>query len=470
MPSYKSKRKFHKSGEKVSPKEKKTKSVRDHFETMAEKTIDKPSVSSGQKKTDSIGITSDQWDKLMSKIDNIKEQTEDIKSIKTSIEGLKTNFGSLQKKCTDLESSLTYHAEKCEKIEKKVDILDNSCKQIEHLKNELKALEVENTTFKEQVIRQEAYSRRDNLLFYGIQESGNLETEDELRQFFTSTLGLQQKESRDIMIARCHRIGKRQATNQPRPIIARFVLDKEKDKIWKRKSLLKTTPYIILEDFPMEVINRRKLMYPLFQEAKKRDKYAKLVVDKVTFNRKTYSYQQAHELAQILQFYHKGVRRNNGILAFHGRTSIYSNFFPAEIKDEGQKYNCSEQLYQHKLCIYHGEMQAARSVMLQSDPVEMKKISRKVEVRNPERTKQWFQYQARGVMKRALTLKFTQNDALQMELKKNNEQFVEANQHDRIWGVGLPLSNDKVFNPNVWTGTNWLGELLNKVKNEISKK
>ena len=65
---------------------------------MAEKTIDKPSLSSGQKKTDSIGITSDQWDKLMSKIDNIKEQTEDIKSIKTSIEGLKTEFGSLQKK------------------------------------------------------------------------------------------------------------------------------------------------------------------------------------------------------------------------------------------------------------------------------------------------------------------------------------------------------------------------------------
>ena len=102
------------------------------------------------------------------------------------------------------------------------------------------------------------------------------------------------------MIARCHRIGKRQATNQPRPIIARFVLDKEKVKIWKRKSLLKSTSYIIQEDFPIEVINRRKLMYPLFQEAKKRDKYAKLVVDKVTFNCKTFSYQQAHGLAQIL--------------------------------------------------------------------------------------------------------------------------------------------------------------------------
>ena len=132
------------------------------------------------------------------------------------------------------------------------------------LKNELKALEVENTTLKEQVIRQEAYTRRENLLFYGIQESGYLDTEDELRQFFTSTLGLQQKENREIMIARCHRIGKRQATNQPSSIIARFVLDKEKVKIWKRKSLLKSTSYIIQEEFPIEVINRRKLMYPLF--------------------------------------------------------------------------------------------------------------------------------------------------------------------------------------------------------------
>ena len=54
---------------------------------MAEKRIDKPSGSSGQKKTDSIEITSDQWDKLISKIDNIKEQTEDIKSIKTVLKG-----------------------------------------------------------------------------------------------------------------------------------------------------------------------------------------------------------------------------------------------------------------------------------------------------------------------------------------------------------------------------------------------
>ena len=52
-------------------------------------------------------------------------------------------------------------------------------------------------------------------------------------------------------------------------------------------------------------------------------------------------------------------------------------------------YNCSEQLYQHKLCLYHGEMQEAQLVMLQSDPVEIKNIGRQVEVRNPEIYTKW---------------------------------------------------------------------------------
>ena len=100
---------------------------------------------------------------------------------------------------------------------------------------------------------------------------------------FTTTLGLQQKESREIMMARCHRIGKRQGTNKPRPIIARFVLDKEKRQNLEEKGLA--------EEYNVHHTGRSTT-------------------------------------------YHKDVHRNNGILAFHGHTSIYSNFFPAEIKDE----------------------------------------------------------------------------------------------------------------------------------------
>ena len=77
---------------------------------------------------------------------------------------------------------------------------------------------------------------------------------------------------------------------------------------------------------------RRELMVPLFLEAKKQDTVVRLVADRMIYNKKVYTYQEAQELAQVLHFYDKGLVKGNGHLAFHGRISPYSNFFPSAIK------------------------------------------------------------------------------------------------------------------------------------------
>ena len=91
----------------------------------------------------------------------------------------------------------------------------------------------------------------------------------------------------------------------------RFVLDKDKSNIWQKRSLLKNTSYVIREDYPVEITNRRKLMYPLFLEARKKDPESRLVADKVIYKKKSYSYQQSQELAQLLSFFNKGTLKGN---------------------------------------------------------------------------------------------------------------------------------------------------------------
>ena len=107
--------------------------------------------------------------------------------------------------------------------------------------------------------------------------------------------------------------------------------------------------------------------------------------------------------------------------------------------------------------------------MLQSEPVEMKRIGRKVALENVDRKKQWLQSKGRNVMKTAENLKFSQNHALCDELKKTAETFVEANQYDRTWGVGLAISDKGVLNPAEWKGSHWLGVIATEVRDELLK-
>ena len=65
-----------------------------------------------------------------------------------------------------------------------------------------------------------------------------------------------------MLITRCHRLSTRKNLN--RPIIARFALDRDRWQILNRTHMLKNTDYFIREDLPEEMVNRRKLMYPMF--------------------------------------------------------------------------------------------------------------------------------------------------------------------------------------------------------------
>ena len=54
-------------------------------------------------------------------------------------------------------------------------------------------------------------------------------------------------------------------------------------------------------------------------------------------------------------------------------------------------------------------------------------------------------------------------------LKTGESKLVEASPTDKRWGAGISLRNSDIFNQSKWQGENWLGDILQKVREELKQ-
>ena len=73
-----------------------------------------------------------------------------------------------------------------------------------------------------------------------------------------------------------HRFSK-SVRGKPRPILARFLRYQDHETVLRARFELKDTEYMILQDFPQEIMKRRRKQMPKLKEAKKRAKKYPLV-------------------------------------------------------------------------------------------------------------------------------------------------------------------------------------------------
>ena len=112
------KRKHQKSGEKLSPLEKKTKSLLKEKEksdtAMSETKPKTPPESTGTPKARS-------WEDLVIKIDDIAIKTDDIAKIRKSLDEVKAEIGYFKKRYQELELTINKYTNKTEELEKGMD-------------------------------------------------------------------------------------------------------------------------------------------------------------------------------------------------------------------------------------------------------------------------------------------------------------------------------------------------------------
>ncbi|CAB3221816.1 unnamed protein product [Arctia plantaginis] len=175
----------------------------------------------------------------------------------------------MQKQNAELKDSITKSI--LEKMDEKlIPIVEEN----NNLKTKVEKLEREITYFKRA-------ERSNNIIIFGLEEKekSSYELIQKLKETFSRELNINIEE---YEVNKIHRLGnKERASNKPRPVLCSFINNWKKNEIIKNKRNLKTI--YINEDYPKEVLERRReLQAKLVEERKKGNtaylKYDELIV------------------------------------------------------------------------------------------------------------------------------------------------------------------------------------------------
>lgn len=159
----------------------------------------------------------------------------------------------------------------------------------------------------------------------------------------------------------------------------------------------------------------------------------------------------------------KQKKRTKDGLTFSGEDSIFSNFHKAEIVVGGERFSCVEQYFNYCEAIEHGCAVLAKKILHNNDPKRQKTLGERVEV-----NESWINKREK-VLYVGIYAKFSQNENLDRQLlATGNRQLYEATR-DSEYGCGIGLNSTK-WDSKDWSGANICGNLLMKVRRELSSK
>ena len=186
--------------------------------------------------------------------DETKE--EQLKELQEQLDQARDEIKSLKSKVEELKESLEF-----------------TQKQQDEANDKIERCEYDQDRQEDELIRQNIYSRRWNLIFHGIPESEDESCSDLIKHAMVSKLKMDQKKVKATMFCGTHRLGRKKRSsnnNKPRPIIVRFACRADRDSTWRQRYNLKGSSTRMAEDLPQNVREiRRNVLVPALKNARK---------------------------------------------------------------------------------------------------------------------------------------------------------------------------------------------------------
>lgn len=176
-------------------------------------------------------------------------------------------------------------------------------------------------------------------------------------------------------------------------------------------------------------------------------------------------------LEQLCAEYDAGKSRD--FLFFWGHTpkqegvidaSCLSNWFPAPFEHEGRRYPTTEHyMMAGKAMLFDDELMLEK-ILAAPTPKTAKSLGRKVQGFDDAT---WRAHRDEIVAEGNLA-KFSQHEEMGLFLLGTGEKvLVEASPMDKIWGIGLKMSDARAYDPRQWQGQNRLGFVLMQVRSRL---
>ena len=155
------------------------------------------------------------------------------------------------------------------------------------------------------------------------------------------------------------------------------------------------------------------------------------------------------------------------IICFHNadeENGYLSNWYPSQFTYAGIKFSSMEQYMMYQKAECFGDMQTADEILGTDDVAEIKRLGRQVR----EYDENVWNGIRQIIVYEGLKAKFSQNEELRNLLKKTGDAILaECAVKDRIWGIGLSMTDLSRFDKNKWKGQNLLGYSLMMVRDSI---
>ena len=157
------------------------------------------------------------------------------------------------------------------------------------------------------------------------------------------------------------------------------------------------------------------------------------------------------------------------IVCFHNpneENGYLSNWYPSKFTVNDVDFSSMEQYMMYKKAVCFGDKDMANKILATDDVAYIKELGRKVSgfdnhVWNGLR---------QIIVYEGLVAKFAQNPELKRALlDTGNAVLAEAAVNDKIWGIGLSMSDPKRLDINEWKGQNLMGYALMLVREKLSK-
>lgn len=157
------------------------------------------------------------------------------------------------------------------------------------------------------------------------------------------------------------------------------------------------------------------------------------------------------------------------VIGFHNpqeRNGYLSNWYLSDFIVNGIKYSSMEQYMMHQKAVVFKDKEVANQILETTDVGKIKALGRSV--------KNYKEVVWNGVRQiiiyQGLLQKFIQNETLKEQLLvTGNHILAECVVRDKIWGIGLSMTDEKRHDMREWKGQNLLGFALMQVRNELKK-
>lgn len=398
-------------------------------------------------------------------------QGQDIGDILAQMNVKLDKLNIIESTVKDLQNSMTEAMKTADEAKSLAKTSHDKCAQLENfvaeLKDENKKLHSELNNVKEQGLRMESQSRRNNLNFDGVKEEKEEKPSVTLAKIRAILGSMTIPNPGAIVIERCHR--RAGPKGKPRPIIVKFNSYNDRDLVWQNRDSRADKTIWIRQDFPKEYEDRRAKLKPILRAAKSDDRYkgkeVYLSVDKLSIDGKLYRHDEMEKLPDGLRPDQIATRVANNMTLFFHKESPFSNFHPAKFVIDGQSYSSAEQFFQSKKAEYFNDDLTRSKIMATDDPHQQYILGRKVKDFDE---KKWRPGPAIKFMEEGLTAKFNQNEHLMKALRSTQgTDLVECSPNDLFWGTGISLFHGHATETSRWLGQNRLGTLLSVVRQKF---